>query len=149
MKEIGHTSEVEFIKAFPEFKLVSDLDKQYQDIDAITENGITVSIKSQETSMRTGNFSFEVTLLDTRTQQKRPGNFHECKADYYAIWSGTNWYLFRTSDIHFYVINYGKKKTWLNEYRAEDNRKQGRKYDQAESILIKVSELEHLAMIII
>lgn len=136
----AHPSEYQFCKQF-KCRFVEDLQLQYKDIDAISPKGNSISIKSQEIAVKTGNFSFEFELQDTRTGDKRIGNFLACQADYYAITNGSQWFVFKHSDIVSY-INDNKSKITVkhtSEKLEENNRKQGRKYDRGYSYMIPVT----------
>lgn len=148
-KNQGFDAERLFAKQFGA-TLVTDLKLQFSDIDASMDyNGhtFTFSIKHQKMAEKTGNFSFEVLLEDTRTSQQRVGNFHENEAYYYVIAANGYWYIWESKTLHEYVMKHKNKYRYIhtNPYLEADNRKRGRKYDRAYSYLVPVIELECIA----
>lgn len=151
---ITHKSEKQFAKQFGAV-LESRLEYQYKDIDAWikSKNRLqeeikwSVSIKSQEVAQKTGNFSFELVIEDTRTGEWRYGNFMTCKASYAAITDGKEWFIFWTQDLKDFILEnkdiYDVKD--IAPWRQADNRKQGRKYDNARNMLIPIDDLRELA----
>ena len=147
-KNKGFPMEQKFVDQFGG-KLITDLSRQYKDEDVEMEykgHTFTFSIKHQLAAERTGNFSFEVLLEDTRTGKQRVGNFHENEADYYVIAANGLWYIWKSSTLHEYVMNNKSKYRYIhtNSYLESDNRQRGRTFDRAWSYLVPVSELESI-----
>lgn len=125
-------------------ELVKDEIEQNEDKDLRLPNGKTVSVKFQATAARTGNISLETLLEDTRTGDQTPGNFAQCKADFYIVVvpreNSTDLYdayLWRKADLVALVKrNPDFRTSWLNQERVEANRALGRKFDQARSVLV-------------
>ena len=72
-----------------ETTITNNKEKQYSDIDLIATpfpigKQFTISVKNQNKSFETGNFSFELWLV-ADDGSKIEGNFQKCKADYLAI----------------------------------------------------------------
>lgn len=159
-KVFSHKSERQFCKQF-KATFVESLHRQCQDIDAEKtmfikqEDGTyeevhqTYSIKCQELAKDSKNWSFENKLIDTRTGEEALGNFPLCKAKYYALSDGNDWYFYNTQEVKDWmrenVHNYQRKN--ISHWRVMDNRAQGRKYDDAENIIVPIEDLNDLLIV--
>lgn len=153
-KCISHKSEKQFCQQF-NAKFDNTLENQYKDIDAwITSKNRfekelkwSVSIKSQEIAQRTGNFSFELVIENTRNGKWAYGNFMESQAHYSAITDGSEWFIFWTKDLKQFIQD--NKELYpikdISEWRQKDNRRQGRYFDNARNMLIPVEDLRKVA----
>jgi hypothetical protein len=128
--------------------LVHDLERQFQDKDLVAPlSGKTFSVKMQNLAAKTGNFSFEVLLRSTRTQETRPGNFLACSADgYFLAWPldtrpGAMYRIavFAVPELHAAVERLSHRRTSLGAEAHATNA--GRVFDQAESLLVRVPQL--------
>lgn len=148
-KQIGHKSEEDFVQIFPDFKLTSNMKLQNEDVDAVHKvTGKTISIKCQDMALKTGNFQFETVLADTVNKVTMDGNFYKCTADYYAIKAGDEWFLFKSDELHQFVVNGNWHGRWLSEKVHAINVAQKRKFDQAYSLLVPVVELRKIAIVV-
>ena len=147
MKDTGIAAEHVFCKKF-KAKHITDKKLQYRDIDAQLPDGRYVSIKNQEMSTKTGNFSFETELISTSTGKSMDGNFYNCDAEVYAILAGGVWYIFRSQDLHKYFDTYKSTFRYVktSHYTEEANRRLGRYYDRAMNYLIPVKDLKPIAL---
>ena len=76
------------------------------------------------------------------------GNFPKCTADYYAIKAGDEWFLFKSQELHKFVVEGNWKGRWLTDKVHAINVSQKRKYDQAYSLLVPVVELRKIAVVV-
>lgn len=146
--------EVEYILAY-QYQAAVVLEKskeeQYKDIDLRDTQGRGYSVKLQKRAAETGNFSFETALIDTRTGERVDGNFAQCKAFGYflVVPEGEGvyrTYWFRAEDLHAFVfgnISQWRKVRLTEKVRATNS---GRKYDDAESVLVPMYKVTPLAV---
>lgn len=73
------------------YKLVTNVNEQYDDRDLVAPDGVTTSVKYQKKSAETKNISLEEKLICTRTGETRPGNFMVCTAPYCLLVLPTRW----------------------------------------------------------
>lgn len=120
---------------------------QNKDIDAISKNGNTVSIKAHWAAKHTGCIAFELELIDPDTGQSIDGNIKYCKADLHADYVDGVWRLFKAEELKEFVlgntdnypITYTKGKT------EEGNRNWGAgKFRRSKLLIIPIEDLEHL-----
>lgn len=128
-------------------KLITDLSLQYKDIDCQLKDGRYVSIKHLKTGEKTGNFSFEYLLENTRNGNTMAGSIRKCEAELYAIYCGEKWYVFNTKDLILFLdenetrLRKVKTGAWLEEA----NRKQGRTFDRGWNYLVSIKEVSTIA----
>lgn len=128
-------------------KRFSDKETQLKDIDVATK-GYTWSIKDQiKSSAKTGNISLEVELVNTRTGKSIAGCFQTSQADCYG-WAITYmgkpmWLRMRRSTLYNWALTNKSTlcKVSNTDWVVEDNRKQGRTYDDARSLLVPIQRL--------
>ena len=125
---------------------VQNLNEQLKDIDLRDEKNNTFSVKFQAKAAQTGNFSFETKLIDSRTQEWIDGNFLKCKTNYYLMTvpslydeDGYHVFVFETKKLHDFVMNTKRRVVRLTDPRAIASNA-GRKYDDAENLLVSVAE---------
>ncbi|WP_259543441.1 hypothetical protein, partial [Herbiconiux daphne] len=131
--ERGSKAENDFIKQFGGH-LTPDKSDQYRDIDIrMGADGDTYSIKDQVAiSKKTGNISFEMELINSKTKHRQPGNYASCEADKYGIG------LTYKDEPYWWIYDVKEFKEWLDknkdrfktktllQWRIDDNRRQGR-----------------------
>ncbi len=131
--------------------IVHDKAEQLKDID-LRKGDETVSVKFQRRAADTGNLSFEMLSINTRTGETTEGNFPKCKAKFVAIVVpvpeslGTyTIYGFLTASLHEFVKTNAHDKKRLTRERLEANA--DRKYNDAESWLVKAKDIAAIARI--
>ncbi|MFW3388265.1 UNVERIFIED_CONTAM: hypothetical protein RF648_19940, partial [Kocuria sp. CPCC 205274] len=88
--------------------------------------------------------SFEMELINSKTKHRQPGNYASCEADKYGIG------LTYKDEPYWWIYDVKEFKEWLDknkdrfktktllQWRIDDNRRQGRVFDDAANILVPV-----------
>lgn len=150
----GIQSEEDIIKLFGLIPSTKD-DNIRKDIDAWekTSDGSlkSISIKTQHTALRTGNLSFETTLINHENPEDTiPSWFLTGKAEEYWIVVGDSVYVLNAQKLK----NFVHQNMWMfkttkltNKKLIEENINSGRKYCQSLSILVSLSGLEKSGLV--
>lgn len=140
-------------------KLVTDLEQQYKDIDALlpTKKGVlrTCSIKDQlKSSKQYGSIQIETKLTNTSNERHILGCFYKNQSQMYfwRVWTekyGDTWLIIKSSVLQNFVEeNKEHLRTWRTAKSTEaKNRSYGRKYDRAEGYTIPIKDLEEYAQL--
>ena len=127
--------------------LIGDVNLQYVDVDAVDENGRTISIKDQmKTSKTYGTITVEYEL-GTLGNERMDGNFLVNETDEY-MWlvshKGERGFMFMLSD-EFKKFVLAQKEEWpvrgLTQWTIQENVRRNRKYPRAWSWAVPVDVL--------
>lgn len=122
--------------------VVTDLTKQYADIDVETDN-FSYSVKCQNNVLKYNSILFETLLIDTYNNSSMDGSFLKCEADRYAIKFDNTWLLLDTQALKEMLLHkdakYPVKTTqgWLED----KNKAEGRTYNRAKMLSLTPKQL--------
>lgn len=151
--EKGELYECKFVKQFGGMKRVTDLNKQFADIDVEHKSGRTFSIKNVidgcKAAIKSGRFKpgilIEVLQEDTRTQETMKGwwKLSEADAMCFAIFhEDKEQWLFISKEQTQQVLDQQRYKLiGTNPATQALCRSQGRKYDKAYNYIIPIEDV--------
>ncbi|TFI51015.1 hypothetical protein BLD44_028480 [Mastigocladus laminosus UU774] len=129
---------------FQQVEKSSKEDDVINDIDAyVWKNGkrFTVSIKSQQRAVSTGNLCFELQVLDRDSLLWEPSWYHKDKA-LYVVLVGTSIYYLRPSKLHGFINSNGwSKVVTLNSTTKQSQRNMNHKHINAKLGIVSMQTL--------
>lgn len=141
-------------------RLTKELEHQYRDIDCFIKSKSgdwkSVSVKDQlrGTSRGFTSVQIELQLIDTETNDSKPGCFYSNSSDYYiwrVYWNNSpHWCVIPSSDLKRFVeANKASMRKWSTQERTETkNRNYGRKYNRSVGVELELEDMESLGKFI-